>query len=183
MIEPKLEVPAELRDLAEKTIDQAEKAFGMFFDAAAKSMASVPSPGTEISKQALNFTEQNMRAAVEHARKLVHATDLQEALRIQSEFVRSQFTSAGEHMRQMTGGVMSAAVTSPAPDLRRYMTTGSSCSEETTMPLRLRMISVMSSVTPSIVENSWRTESTLMLVTEAPGIELRSVRRSELPSV
>ena len=30
MIEPKLEVPAELRDLAEKTIDQAEKAFGMF---------------------------------------------------------------------------------------------------------------------------------------------------------
>ena len=44
MIEPKLEVPAELRDLAEKTIDQAEKAFGMFFDAAAKSMTSMPSP-------------------------------------------------------------------------------------------------------------------------------------------
>src|SRR5512143_3871071 len=106
MTEPKLEVPAELRDLAEKTIDQAEKAFGMFFDAAAKSMASVPSPGTEISKQALNFTEQNMRAAFEHARKLVHATDLQEALRIQSEFLRSQFTSAGEHMRQITGNLM-----------------------------------------------------------------------------
>ena len=34
MVEPKLEVPAELRDLAEKTIDQAEKAFGLFFDAA-----------------------------------------------------------------------------------------------------------------------------------------------------
>jgi phasin len=109
MIEPKLEVPAELRDLAEKTIDQAEKAFGMFFDAAAKSMASMPSPGTEISKQALNFTEQNMKAAFEHARKLVHAKDLQEALQIQSEFLRSQFTNAGEHMRQISGEVMSAA--------------------------------------------------------------------------
>ena len=109
MIEPKLEVPAELRDLAEKTIDQAEKAFGMFFDAAAKSIASVPNPGSEISKQALTFTEQNMRAAFEHARKLVHATDLQEAMRIQSEFLRSQFTNAGEHMRQISGGVMSAA--------------------------------------------------------------------------
>src|SRR5919197_3105825 len=108
MIEPKLEVPAELRDLAEKTIDQAEKAFGMFFDAAAKSMTSMPSPVTEISKQAWNFTEQNMKAAFEHARKLVHATDLQEALRIQSEFLRSQFTNAGEHMRQITGGVMVA---------------------------------------------------------------------------
>jgi phasin len=109
MIEPKLEVPAELRDLAEKTIDQAEKAFGMFFDAASKSMASVPTPGADISKQALSFTEQNMKAAFEHARKLVHATDLQEAMRIQSEFLRSQFTNAGEHMRQITGGAMSAA--------------------------------------------------------------------------
>ena len=46
MIEPKLEVPAELRDLAEKTIDQAEKAFGMFFDAAGKSMTSMPGAGS-----------------------------------------------------------------------------------------------------------------------------------------
>ncbi|HEX2364303.1 MAG TPA: phasin [Bradyrhizobium sp.] len=109
MTEPKLEVPAELRELAEKTIDQAEKAFGMFFDAASKSMTSVPGAGSEISKQALTFTEQNMKAAFEHARKLVQATDLQEAMRIQSEFLRSQFTNAGEHMRQITGSVMSSA--------------------------------------------------------------------------
>ena len=73
------------------------------------SMTSMPGAGTEISKQALSFTEQNMKAAFEHARKLVHATDLQEAMRIQSEFLRSQFTNAGEHMRQITGGVISAA--------------------------------------------------------------------------
>ena len=109
MVEPKLEVPAELRDLAEKTIEQAERAFGMFFEAAGKSMSSMPGGGSEISKQALTFTEQNMKAAFEHARKLVHAGDLQEAMRIQSEFLRSQFTSAGEHMREITGQVMSAA--------------------------------------------------------------------------
>ena len=44
MSEPKLEVPAELRDLAEKTIDQAERAFGMFFEAASKSVAVDPEP-------------------------------------------------------------------------------------------------------------------------------------------
>lgn len=107
MAEPKLEVPAELRELAEKTIEQAEKAFEMFFDAASKSMASIPGAGTEISKQALTFTEQNMRASFDHARKLVHATDLQEAMRLQSEFLRSQFTNAGEHMREITGKIMS----------------------------------------------------------------------------
>ena len=109
MIEPKLEVPAELRDLAEKTIEQAEKAFGMFFEAASKSMTSMPGAGNDISKQALTFTEQNVRAAFEHARKLVHATDLQEAMRLQSEFLRSQFTNAGDHMRQITGSVVSKA--------------------------------------------------------------------------
>ena len=109
MTEPKLEVPAELRDLADKTIEQAEKAFGMFFEAATKSMNSVPGGGTEISKQALTFTEQNMRAAFEHARKLVHVTDLQQAMQLQSDFLRSQFTNAGDHMRQITGAVMSKA--------------------------------------------------------------------------
>ena len=104
MIEPKLEVPAEVRNLAEKTIDQAEKAFDMFFDAANKSMASIPASGAEMSKRALSLTEQNMKAAFDHARKLVHATDLQQAMQIQSEFLKSQFTNAGEHMRQITGG-------------------------------------------------------------------------------
>jgi phasin len=108
MAESRLEVPAELRDLAEKTIDQAERAFGLFFDAASKSMGAIPGPGTEVSKQALSFTEQNMKAAFEHARKLVYATDLQEAMRIQSDFLRSQFTNAGEHMREITGKIMSA---------------------------------------------------------------------------
>ena len=108
MAESKLEVPAELRDLAEKTIDQAERAFGMFFDAASKSMAAIPGPGSEVSRQALSLTEQNMKAAFEHARKLVHATDVQEAMRLQSDFLRSQFTNAGEHMREITGKIMAA---------------------------------------------------------------------------
>jgi len=109
MSEPKLEVPTELRELAEKTIEQAERAFEMFFEAANKSVGAIPGPATNVSKQALTFTEQNMKSAFEHARKLVHATDLQQALQIQSEFLRSQFTNAGEHMRQITGNVASNA--------------------------------------------------------------------------
>ncbi len=34
MSEPKFEVPAELREMAVRTIEQAEKAFDMFFEAA-----------------------------------------------------------------------------------------------------------------------------------------------------
>jgi hypothetical protein len=134
-----MQVPDAVRDLAAKTIDQAEEAFDMCFDAAKKSMASIRSPGTEISKQALSLTEQNMKAAFDHARKLVQATDLQQAniepdrrisrirlwdktsrfrvqrplqllniLQIQSEFLKSQFTNAAQHMQQITSEIMSA---------------------------------------------------------------------------
>jgi phasin len=109
MNQPKFEIPAEVRDMAEKTIEQAEKAFGMFLDAANKSLASIPLPTTEMSKKALSFTEQNMKAAFDHAKKVVQTTDLQEAMRIQSEFFKTQFTNASEQIKKITGEVMSAA--------------------------------------------------------------------------
>lgn len=109
MKEPKFEVPAELRNLAAKTVDQAEVAFGFFFDAAKKSLASIPHPAVTVSEHALSFTEQNIKAAFDHARKVVHVTNLQEAMQIQSEFLRSQFSNAGEHIRKITGEVMSGA--------------------------------------------------------------------------
>jgi len=105
---PKLEVPAELRNMAEKTIEQAENAFATFLDAANKSMAAIPHPTTEMSKKALSFTEQNMKAAFDHAKKVVQTTDLQEAVRIQSEFLKSQIANAGEQIKKISGEVMSA---------------------------------------------------------------------------
>lgn len=78
---------------------------------------------------------------------------------------------------------MSAAVTVPAPCLRRYITTGSSFSEETTRFLMFRMISVTSSFTPDTVLNSCSTLSIRMDVTAAPGMDDSRVRRIELPSV
>ena len=105
---PKLEVPAELREMAKKTIEQAENAFDTFMDAANKSMASIQHPTTEMSKKALSFTKQNMKASFDHAKKVVQTTDLQEAMQIQSEFLKNQFTNISEQIKKVTGEVMSA---------------------------------------------------------------------------
>jgi phasin len=105
-----MQVPDAVRELVAKTIDQAEKAFGMFFDAAKKSVASIRSPGTEIPKHALSFAEQNMKSTFDHARKLVQATDLQQAMQIQSDFLKSQFTNAALQMQQITSEIMSCAI-------------------------------------------------------------------------
>ena len=78
---------------------------------------------------------------------------------------------------------MSPTVTSPSPVLRRYITTGSSLSEDKMISLMFKTIWVTSSFTPGRVENSCSTPSILMEVTAAPGIEDSRVRRRELPKV
>jgi phasin len=102
---PKLEVPAAVRETAEKAIEQAEKAFGTFLNAANQSIESVP----HATRNALSITEQNMKAAFDHAKKVVQTTDLQEAMQTQSEFLKKQFSSASEQIKKMTGEVISAA--------------------------------------------------------------------------
>ena len=48
MIDPKMtmEVPAQVREFAEKNMDTAEKAFSSFMESASKSVAVVPGPMT-----------------------------------------------------------------------------------------------------------------------------------------
>jgi hypothetical protein len=101
MTEPKLEVPAELRELAEKTIDQAERAFDLFFDAARRSTPTAPAPVAELSKQVLAFWEESLKTSFEFARKLALTSSLQEAANVQAELVKRQLSSAERHIREL----------------------------------------------------------------------------------
>jgi phasin len=97
----KFEVPAELRELAEKAVDQSEKVFEMFFAAASKSVAAVPTPASDLSTKSLAFIEQSVKATFDHARKMAHANNPQEAMQIQMEFLRNQMTAAGSQWTQI----------------------------------------------------------------------------------
>ena len=79
---------------------------------------------------------------------------------------------------------MSLAVISPGPVTTSgaSISVASECILQTT-PLRLRMMSVTSSLTPWIVENSCATPSIRTDVTAAPPSEASSTRRRELPNV
>ena len=70
------------QEVAEKTIDQAERSFSAFIEAANKSVSMLPNPTSDMSLKALSLTEQNMKSAFDHTKKLLHANDLQEAMRI-----------------------------------------------------------------------------------------------------
>jgi len=101
MTEPNLEVPAELRELAEKTIDQAERAFDLFFDAARRSSSTAPMPVQELSKLVLAFWEESLKTSFEYARKLALTSSLQEAANVQAELVKQQIGSAQRHIQEL----------------------------------------------------------------------------------
>jgi phasin len=84
-----MQVPDAVRELAEKTVGQAERAFDAFISAAHQSIAMIPNPATEMSKKTLALTEQNMKVVFDYARKLLHAKDMQEVMQIQGQFFKS----------------------------------------------------------------------------------------------
>jgi phasin len=111
MMDPKLtmEVPPQVREFAEKSVDQTEKAISSFMDSASRSVAMVPGPMTDVAKHALAIAEANLKASFDHARKLLHAKDANEVMQLQSEFLRAQFGAATEQFKQMAGATVTAA--------------------------------------------------------------------------
>ena len=120
MSDPKMvmEVPAQVRSFAVKSVDQAQKAISLFMESASKSVAMVPGPMTDVAKQALEITEKNLKLSLDHARKLMNAKDISEVMQLQTEFLRNQFGIATEQSNKATG-VPSAAkdVAKEEPDL------------------------------------------------------------------
>ena len=110
-----LQVPTEIKQMAEKSVEQAETAFNSFMQAAHKSIEMIPQPATDISRTTLSMTEQNIKAGFDHARKLMQATDVNEFMRLQNEFLQAQFRTVQDQMTKLSTAVV-ATTKSPSSD-------------------------------------------------------------------
>lgn len=109
---PSYEIPSDMRDLAEKSVDQASRAFDGFISAAQKAAgqadttaSTVQSNAKAMGTKAMGFAETNVRSAFDLARKLVRAKDLQEVLTLQSDYAKSQMTVIQEQAKEL-GSIM-----------------------------------------------------------------------------
>lgn len=100
MTEPKFEVPAELHQLAERTIDHAQKAFGLLLDAARRS-TTASTESAALSEQVLAFSEGSLKIGFEHARRVASTAGLHEIATAQSELVKRQIAGAEHHIREL----------------------------------------------------------------------------------
>lgn len=122
------EVPSEMRDFAEKSIEQARKAIDGFMGAAQKtvdtfdsSANTVQANAKDVTRKTFSYAEQNISAAFDLAQRMVRAKDMQEAMQIQAEFVRLQFESMQAQMREfgaIAQGAMQNAANQAATTVR-----------------------------------------------------------------
>ena len=101
-----MEVPVQVRELAERSVEQVEKSFDAFMEVAQKSAAMMPNAA--MSEKVLSFTVANMRSAFDHVRKLLKANDIQEALQAQTEFLKAQTATITEQMKELGSGIRGA---------------------------------------------------------------------------
>ena len=118
MAAPKLpyDVPPEMRDFAEKSVEQAKKAFDGFMGAAQKavetaqgSSESARANAEQSTKKAMAYAEQNVAAAFDLAQKLVRAKDPAEILQHQGEFMKAQMAAFQSQMTEFGAAVQKAA--------------------------------------------------------------------------
>jgi len=108
MTSPSYQIPTEVREFAEKGVEQARKAFEGFSGAAQKAIAAVDTSAIPaaagakvVGATALGYAEANVKAAFDLATKLVQAKDVQEVLTLQTEFAKSQFAAFQEQTKEL----------------------------------------------------------------------------------
>ena len=116
MSDHQFEVPAELRDFAQKSVEQARKAFEGFVNVAQKTAGAVDTANAtvqanvkSVSSQALGYAEQNVNAAFDLAQKLVAVKHPQEAFALQSEYLKSQIANLQTQAKELGALIQKSA--------------------------------------------------------------------------
>ena len=105
---PSFEIPPELRDLAEKNVEQARAAYGQFMDFLTQAMGAWAGSASELGgfravrEKAIAFAKENAERSFGLASELARAKDVQEVLTLQSRFVQSQMQTFGIQAQQLS---------------------------------------------------------------------------------
>jgi phasin len=107
------QIPEQMRDVADRSVQEAKKAVEQFLDASQKAVAnaegsvrSLQEGAADINRQAMAFVEENMAASFDLAQRLVRARTVEEVASIQQEFMSRQmakFAEQGKQIGEMAG--------------------------------------------------------------------------------
>ena len=109
---PPFEIPPELRDLAEKNIEQARAAYGQFMDFLTQAIGASSKASSEfrvVQERAIQFARENADRSFSLGRELARAKDVQEVLTLHSQFMQTQMQSYALQTQEL-GQLLSEAM-------------------------------------------------------------------------
>jgi phasin len=106
---PNFEIPAEMRQFAEKSVAQAKLAFDSFISAAQQAVSTAETHATtaragakEAGDLAMQFAERNIATSFDFAQRLLRAKDPQEVAALHAEYVKSQVATLTEQAKELS---------------------------------------------------------------------------------
>jgi len=119
------QIPEQMRDVADRSVQEAKKAVEQFLDASQKAVAnaegsvrSLQEGAADINRQAMAFVEENMAASFDLAQRLVRARTVEEIASIQQEFMGRQMAKFAEQGKQL-GDMAGRATTNAAGNSKK----------------------------------------------------------------
>jgi phasin len=116
------DVPTQMRQFAEQSVEQARKAVDGFVAAAQKAVStaeaqasSAQSSAKDVGQRAMGFAEQNIANSFEFAQKLVRAKDIQEVMALQQEYLQTQMKAMSEQAKDLGSAATKAAMDRAKP--------------------------------------------------------------------
>ena len=116
------EIPSDMRKFAEQSVEQARQAFGGFINAAQQAVsemegrASMARAGAkDVGEKAMTFAQHNIMASFELAQKLVRAKDVQEMMKLQTDYIQSQMQALNEQAKELGQSASQVAMDSAKP--------------------------------------------------------------------
>ena len=118
----RFEIPKEMRQMAEASVEQARQAFEKFMANAQATAgtieerrATVRAGAKEVGAKAVSFAEKNVQASLDYAQSLLKAKDLTEVMKLHSDYVQGQMRSLAEQASEMGQIVSRAAMDAAKP--------------------------------------------------------------------
>jgi hypothetical protein len=110
-----LKLSKEMRAMAERSDEQAKLTFTVYNQAAQDAVSTfdqwieASQVGAQgISKKAMKFAQRNVLSAFDFAQKIVQAKDIDDLIRMQSEFVQWQIQVLSEEVKDLGEAVANA---------------------------------------------------------------------------
>jgi len=110
------DVPTQMRQFAEQSVEQAKKAVDGFLSAAQKAATTMETQANtaqagakDVRDKVMGFAEENINNSFDFAQKLVRAKDIQEIMALQREFMQQQMQAMQAQARDLGAAATKAA--------------------------------------------------------------------------